>query len=145
LGVGPVHLKSDRTGSLQFGALPWRKVDDRLQIMLITSRETQRWVIPKGWPMEGIEPAQAAAVEAYEEAGIRGQMGSTLGSYWYDKRQKDQSVRVLQVEVFPMEVDSELAHWPEARERRRRWFEPEFAAKAVGEAELSQIILDFAP
>jgi len=93
--------------------------------------------------MEGIEPAQAAAVEAYEEAGIRGHMGGTLGAYWYDKRQKDQSIRVLQVQVFPMEVDSELSHWPEARERRRRWLEPENAARAVDEAELATIIREF--
>ncbi|RYG11658.1 MAG: NUDIX hydrolase [Caulobacteraceae bacterium] len=138
-------MKSDRSGDTQYAALPWRREAGRLQVMLITSRETQRWVIPKGWPMQGIEPAQAAAVEAYEEAGLRGQMGPAIGAYSYGKRQKDQSVKTLTVEVFPMEVDSEMAYWPEARQRRRRWFDHLVAAEAVDELELTQIIRQFNP
>lgn len=113
--------------------------------MLITSRETQRWVIPKGWPMEGLTAAQAAATEAYEEAGLRGIMGEAIGVYAYAKRLKDLNTRDLSVEVFPMKVEGELTFWPEAQVRRRRWFSREAASSAVEEAELAEIISGFTP
>jgi 8-oxo-dGTP pyrophosphatase MutT (NUDIX family) len=76
--------------ALQYAALPMRRVNGRLEVMLITSRETRRWVVPKGWPMEGLSAAEAAAREAYEEAGVEGTVAtSPLGHYHYDKRLKN--------------------------------------------------------
>jgi 8-oxo-dGTP pyrophosphatase MutT (NUDIX family) len=145
-GSEAVRVKTDRSGAVQFAALPWRRTDTgAVEIMLITSRETQRWVIPKGWPMEGLTAAQAAATEAYEEAGLRGVMGDAIGVYPYAKRLKDLNTRDLMVEVFPMRVEGELSFWPEAHVRRRRWFSRETAAGAVEEVELADLISAFAP
>ena len=72
--------------SQQYAALPWRNAQG-FEILLITSRETRRWVIPKGWPMPGNSPAESAAQEAYEEAGIRGKIAvQAIGHYGYRKR-----------------------------------------------------------
>src|SRR5687768_10703659 len=77
----------------QYGALPYDPGEDgEPRVLLITSRETKRWVIPRGNPIAGLGPAQAAAQEAYEEAGIRGEIEeSALGAYRYDKRRPDGS------------------------------------------------------
>jgi 8-oxo-dGTP pyrophosphatase MutT (NUDIX family) len=141
-----VRVKTDRSGMVQYGALPWRRTDAGvLEVMLITSRETFRWVIPKGWPMDGLTPAEAAATESYEEAGIRGRTGASRGVYSYSKRLKDLTLRDLTVEVFPLHVENELSFWPEAAARRRRWFSSAAAANAVDEPELAEIIRAFRP
>ena len=138
-------MKSDKSSGMQFGVLPWRN-DDRLEILLVTSRETYRWVIPKGWPMKGLTGALSAVTEAFEEAGIEGDLDEQpIGTYPYIKRLKDGELRPLTVEVFPLRVTRELAEWPERDERQRRWFTLQEAAFAVDEYELTQIILAFKP
>ena len=70
-------VKNHRPTRIQFGALPYRF--DRhadLEVLLITSRETGRWIIPKGGPIKGFKPGQTAALEAYEEAGVRGRVSA---------------------------------------------------------------------
>ena len=124
----------------QYAALPWRRVTE-LEILLITSRETQRWVIPKGWPMDGLSEAEAAAQEAYEEAGIRGTMATpSAGFYTYAKRVRGGGKTRCRVDVFAMEVTEILDLWPEAHQRRRQWFTPQEAARHVNEPELAEII-----
>ncbi len=126
----------------QVGALPFRRSDDGgYRIFLITSRESRRWVIPKGWPMNGRKPFEAAAREAYEEAGLVGHIGKRpLGIYVYDKRLKNRDSVLCQVKVFPLEVRRQLKTWPEQDQREGRWFSPSDAAEAVAEAGLSGII-----
>lgn len=135
--------KSDESRR-QFGALPYRRTPDGgLEVMLVTSRETRRWVIPKGWPMKKLAPYAAAAREAYEEAGLAGSIArEPLGSFTYEKRLKSRDYVSCEVEVFAMEVTKEAKRWPERDERERRWFEPEAAARRVEEEELAEIILD---
>ena len=129
----------------QYAALPWRN-SGTLKILLISSRESRRWVLPKGWPMKGREPHAAAAREALEEAGIKGKIGkSPLGAYHYYKRRKNGANLRCEVTVFPMQVSEERKNWLEKRERVRRWFDLTEAADAVEEDELRQIILAFAP
>ena len=124
----------------QYAALPWRRVAE-LEILLITSRETQRWVIPKGWPMDGLSEAEAAAQEAYEEAGIKGAMATpSAGFYTYAKRVRGGGKTRCRVDVFAMEVTEILDLWPEAHQRRRQWFTPQEAAAHVNEPELAEII-----
>jgi 8-oxo-dGTP pyrophosphatase MutT (NUDIX family) len=130
--------------ALQFGALPFRR-GEGLEILLVTSRETRRWVIPKGWPMKGKKPPAAAAREALEEAGVTGRIGkSALGAYPYLKRLKNGAPAPCQVRVFPLQVLREHETWPEMTQRERRWFSPEAAAAAVDEPELAEMILEFA-
>lgn len=127
----------------QYGALPWRRTDG-LKILLITSRETKRWVIPKGWPIDGLTPAESAAQEAFEEAGIRGiANGMSYGHYDYQKQLRGE-VRHCRVDVFALEVNQILEKWPERRQRKRQWFDVEEAAGLVAEPALAAIIRRFA-
>ena len=105
------------------------------EVMLITSRETRRWVIPKGWPMPGQAPAEAAMIEAFEEAGLEGELArrAKLGSYAYLKRQPAATSLAIKVDVFAMAVARQLADWPEFGQRETRWFVPADAAGMVAE------------
>ncbi len=116
-------MKKD-TASQQYAALPWRQAAGP-EILLITSRETRRWVIPKGWPIPAHSAAESAAQEAYEEAGIRGGMAAQpIGHYRYRKRLPGGAKKPFQVDVFGMEVTEVLDLWPEAHERTRDGFRP---------------------
>ncbi|MFL6797960.1 MAG: NUDIX hydrolase [Xanthobacteraceae bacterium] len=132
----------NKTQALQYAALPYRRNDeDKLEIMLITSRDTGRWIIPKGWPIPNLGPADAAAREAYEEAGLIGRIGDQpIGRYFYDKRLDDGSKVHCAVVVFTLEVEKQRKSWPERDERRTRWFIGEEAVVAVDEPELRAII-----
>jgi 8-oxo-dGTP pyrophosphatase MutT (NUDIX family) len=131
----------------QFGALPWRVTDGKVEILLITSRGSGRWIIPKGWPMNGATPAEAAATEAYEEAGVEGKLSNAvLGFYSYRKRiAKDGDNLPIVVAVFPLRVKKMLKSWPEKHERKRRWMSRKKAAALVREPELAQMIRLFDP
>jgi len=131
--------------SYQVAAIPTRRcAGGALELLLVTSRDTGRWVIPKGWPWKSKPDHEAAAGEAWEEAGVRGQISAApIGHYSYDKREID-SVRELEVVVFLMEATEERDAWPEAHERRRAWFDPKDAAKLVEEPELKAILKSLA-
>ena len=136
-------MNADST-SQQFAALPWRQAQG-FEILLITSRETRRWVIPKGWPMAGHAAAESAAQEAYEEAGIRGRVATpAIGHYGYTKRVRGSGKKRFRVDVFAMEVTEILDLWPEAHERTRQWLSPQEAAAHVNEPELATLIRAFA-
>jgi len=126
----------------QVGVLPIRRGrDGAVKVLLVTSRESRRWVIPKGWPMKGRKPFEAAAQEAYEEAGLRGSVGKRpLGYYLYEKRLKNLEAVTCQVKVFPLRVRKQLKHFPEEHQRELRWFTPAEAAEAVTEPGLAAII-----
>jgi 8-oxo-dGTP pyrophosphatase MutT (NUDIX family) len=126
----------------QYGVIPIRIVErGRVEVMLMTSRGTGRWVIPKGWPMRHRSPAGTARQEAYEEAGITGRLWSrrSVGTYRYEKVDERFSGEVT-VRVFVLEVDQQLKDWPERGQRRRRWFATRRAASLVQERELSQLL-----
>ena len=127
----------------QVAALPIKRDEDgSIRVLLVTSRETQRYVIPKGWPWPGHKDHKAAAREALEEAGIVGKPGKkSIGEYTYDKRRPDGTVPVT-VTVFLLEVERELETWPEQHERKRVWLRPTTAAKKVAEPELARIICE---
>ena len=130
----------------QFGAICWRRHKDDVQIALITSRRTRRWVIPKGWPVDGATPAEAAAREAYEEAGIEGPVSDVcLGIYSYSKIFEDTESLPCVVAVFPVKVKKVLRDWPERRERKRKWVTPRKAAAMVDDPELRRLLREFDP
>ena len=113
--------------------------------MLVTSRETKRWVLPKGWPMAGLGAAQAAAREALEEAGIKGRISShKIGGYRYSKRLKRGNFIDCSVDVYALHVMTQRADWPEKRQRVARWFHSSEAAQLVAEPELASLIKSFA-
>jgi len=137
-------MKPTRAVGIQYAALPYRLEAQQVRILLITSRETRRWVIPKGWPITGLKPQDAAAAEASEEAGLIGRVESTpLGSYHYLKRLKRDQVMAVQVIVFPFDVQGQFGSWKEQGQRTSRWFPYRKAATLVAEPSLRRLIRDF--
>ncbi len=129
---------------LQYAALPYRVTDD-LEVLLITSRQTGRWVLPKGWPIKGKKPHDCAAQEAMEEAGVRGKIGkASLGFYRYLKRLPDGVDIACVVAVYPLLVQRQLDRWPEQGQRTIAWFSAPDAASRVEEGELQSLIRAFA-
>ncbi len=132
-------------GQRQVAAIPFRKKAGRCEVMLITSRETKRWVIPKGWPMEGRTDYNAAKREAFEEAGIEGRIGKkVIGRYGYVKRLKDGVETQCHVDVYLLKVDNLKRNWPEKSERTRAWFSVAEAAYQVRDPDLEMVILALA-
>lgn len=118
--------------------------DAPVSILLVTSRENRRWVIPKGNPPKGLSPHDAAALEAEEEAGVRGVICPVaLGSYRYRKKRASGASLMLDVDVFPLAVRDVRDAWKEQGERERRWFTLEAAAQAVDEDDLKDLIRSF--
>ena len=139
-------LLNDNTTRAQFGALCWRMHGGKPEVLLITSRDTGRWIIPKGWPIDGLAPEAAAAKEAWEEAGVTGEIwASCVGLYRYSKALTPiRSVPCL-VAVYPLRVGKLAKRYPEVGQRRRKWFPVEKAAKKVDEPELREILAAFSP
>lgn len=130
---------------LQAAALPWRHGESgSLEVLLVTSRGTGRWVLPKGWPEGAEELFDAAAREASEEAGVAGMVSSSqLGRYYYGKVLANGLEKRCEVPVFPLEVTQISEKWPERKERKRRWFSPAEAARIVDEPDLAELIVGF--
>ena len=137
-------MSKRRSRKVQYAALPFRPGPHGVEILLITSRETRRWVVPKGWPMQDRAPHEAALIEAHEEAGLDGWIAERpAGAYRYGKRLKSGAVRDVEVQVFPLRVTHEGEDWPEREQRERRWFAAAEAAAAVDEPELKALIAAF--
>jgi 8-oxo-dGTP pyrophosphatase MutT (NUDIX family) len=131
--------------SKQVAALPWRRVETGIEVLLVTTRTTKRWVIPKGWPMNGKADHEAAAIEAYEEAGVRGHIASApCGHFGYLKISDSGKARHVSVTVYALEVDQNLTDWPERQERERRWLPSTKACAMAGDAELVPVLKAFA-
>jgi 8-oxo-dGTP pyrophosphatase MutT (NUDIX family) len=128
--------------SRQVGALPVRRgPDGTLLVLLVTTLQTQRWIIPKGWPWPGQQDCTSAAAEAREEAGVLGEARAvSIGSYTYEKRRSSGRLPV-RVTVYLLEVQQELDTWPECERRQRAWFTLSDAAAAVREPELRSLLL----
>ena len=130
-------------GKQQVAALCWR-ADTALDVLLVTSLKTQRWILPKGWPEPELGPADNAAREAFEEAGVMGKISpEPIGSYHYLKEKKDGGGIPCSVEVFALEVTKQLDDWPEKSSRQLAWLPLDQAAARVVEPSLRQMIKDF--
>jgi 8-oxo-dGTP pyrophosphatase MutT (NUDIX family) len=126
---------------IQVAALCLRESRTGPEVLLITSRGTGRWVLPKGWPMKGRTLAGAAQQEAWEEAGVVGRVRETpVGYYPYRKRHRTGLALACRVEVFRLDVADLARDWPERKSRKRRWMRPEDAARAVDEPELAALL-----
>jgi 8-oxo-dGTP pyrophosphatase MutT (NUDIX family) len=139
--------KDKSHSSTQFAALPWR-INERgiRQVMLLTSRDTRRWVIPKGWPMKKRKPAEVASQEAYEEAGLIGHIVGKrpVGKFHYAKLLPKKGEVLCQVRVFLFRVEQQLDDWPEKGQRETKWFNADEAVNLVDEGGLAEIIDRFA-
>ena len=139
--------RTQESETRQVAALPWRRTDaGAVEIMMITSRETRRWVVPKGGRMAGKADHEAATIEAYEEAGLQGVIAERpVGHFRYLKRLRSGEDRACMVAVYPLEVLIQLGGYPEAGQRELRWMDRRTAAEAVHEADLAELIRAFEP
>lgn len=125
----------------QVGAIPVRKGEDgQLEVLLVTSRDTGRWIIPKGWTSKRMSDSKAAAREARQEGGVTGKITSKpIGGYRYRKVEPDGG-RMIDVAVFLLTVKKEKSRWSEQDQRERAWFDVPTAARRVREARLAALI-----
>ncbi len=130
----------------QHAALCFRQTAGQTEILLITSRDTGRWVLPKGWPKKAEEGAATALREAHEEAGVIGQpVPGCVGMYFYDKTMPAAAALPCSVSVHAVEVEYLSYSFPEMGLRRREWFAPAEAALRVAEPELRDLLASFRP
>ncbi len=124
----------------QYAALPYVQLGGDIWVCLITSRETKRWVIPKGWPKPPFAPHEQAAREAKEEAGLVGDIWTEpIGSYTYRKRLHLTS-KDCRVAVYPLLVRAQRGRWREQAERQLVWVSAVEAAGMVAEPDLGQLL-----
>lgn len=128
----------------QVAALCFRQSDAGKEVLLITSRDTGRWIIPKGWPITGKDAPDAAMQEAWEEAGVRtGRIRQkAIGTFCYEKDMPKGLPLQIETQVFAVKVDKLKSQYPEVAERRRKWVRPSKAADMVAEPELQKILRD---
>lgn len=129
----------------QVAALPFVEIESGLLVLLITTRGRGHWTIPKGWLKSSMPDNKLAALEALEEAGVRGDVGAKpIGSFLYTKRLHLFSWVRCSVDVYPLEVRLQELDWPEKNSRRAMWVEPRLAASKVHEAQLAKVLRGFA-
>lgn len=141
-----ILLMLQRPPRQQYAALCYRlkKKQGLIEVLLLTSRDTGRWVIPKGWPMDGKKPHAVAEREAYEEAGVRGKAEKeALGFFTYQKGMADGLKVACRVQVHALEVTEMLKNFPEKASRTLEWVSCEEAASRVNEPELKALLLGF--
>lgn len=143
IDMNDAHKSGLRT---QFGALCFRMIRGKPEILLITSRKKKRWIVPKGWPMDGKTPAESAEIEAWEEAGVRGRMyDRCLGVYSYLKARDGKSDLPCVTMLYALKVRECASEYPEAHQRSRKWLSPKKAAARVAEPDLAHMIRYFDP
>jgi len=132
---------------IQYAALPYRFTPAAaLEILLVTTRRSRRWIIPKGWPIKGLRPPKSAAREAFEEAGVGGKVGAkSVGLFTYDKLLDEHGIEVrCEVRVFPLLVKRQSEAWPEFEQRVVQWVEPAKAVALIKEPGLKKLVAAFA-
>lgn len=137
------NLFGDAPCRLQVAALPWRVAGDSVEVMLITSRETGRWVLPKGWTEKGEAQWDAAAREAREEAGVKGLIAQDEAGRFIYGKVKPSGMVPCEVIVYPLRVEKICDNWKEKGERNREWFSSLEAAKRVNEPDLAELLSAF--
>lgn len=131
-----------RPRRLQVAALCYDQDGPKKKILLITSRDTGRWILPKGWPIDGLDAAGAAVQEAWEEAGVTTsqEIPEPMGQFTYDKTMDSGGIATVEAHVFAIKVDTLEQEYPESGERSRKWVSPTQAADMVAEPELRELL-----
>ena len=117
-----------------------------LEILVVTTRQSRRWIVPKGWPIKRLTPSRSAAREAFEEAGVRGKISPRpIGAFTYRKTTGQTADDPnYEVKIFPLLVKRQSASWPESEQRVAQWVDPEKAIALIREPELKAIVAKFA-
>jgi 8-oxo-dGTP pyrophosphatase MutT (NUDIX family) len=128
----------------QVAALCWRTSRRGLEVLLITSLNSKRWILPKGWPEADLSGAENAAREAFEEAGVTGKSGAgAIGRYLYLKEKREGGGMPVSVDVFALQVTKQLDNWPEKGLRSMIWVPLDQAAAKVSEPGLRDLLKGF--
>lgn len=136
--LSPVFRRPD---FIQAAALCLREGKAGKEVLLITTLTSHRWILPKGWPMEGRSLGEAALQEAWEEAGVVGKLhDEAIGQFTYRKLVKQGIPVGCTCQVFQVDVDHLADDWPEKGRRERRWVTPEEAAELVEEPDLAELL-----
>ncbi len=137
--VGPLLRRPKR---LQVAALCLKGDGAGKQVLMITSRDTGRWVLPKGWPIDGYDAPGSALQEAWEEAGVKEAEidPDMIGTYEYAKRLTGGAEVDVEVQVYSAKVDKLVDQFPESDERSRKWVSPLDAANMVQEPGLQELL-----
>lgn len=142
---GVVRPLFKRPSGFQVAALCYRKKDGRKEVLLITTLGTGRWMLPKGWPMDGKSAAEAARIEAWQEAGVKtARVGrKPVGEFDYVKHHDDGLEQPCSARVYPLKVKEYVEDYPEAGQRKRQWVPLETAADLVEEDSLKELLRAF--
>jgi len=125
----------------QSGVIPWRIQDGTIEILMVTSRQTGEWIVPKGSVEDHLGPLESAIEEAWEEAGARGTIDpDPVGAYRYEKYGW-----TLEVTLYPLRVTSLEDEWLEDAEREREWVSHEAAIARVRNPGLAAVLTEFDP
>lgn len=137
--VMPIWRRPKR---VQVAALCYRDTEDGKRVLLITSRDTGRWIVPKGWPIDGLDGPGSALQEAWEEAGVKKAdiEDQPIGFYEYAKGLGEGMTVPVSAQVYLTRVRNLSEEYPEASERTRKWFAPAEAANLVDEPDLKEIL-----
>jgi 8-oxo-dGTP pyrophosphatase MutT (NUDIX family) len=128
----------------QVGALCYKIVDDKTQVLLITSRKSKRWIIPKGWKIDKLSNTKSVALEAWEEAGVQGKVSNrSIGTYDYRKKNDSGDFFTCRVNVYGLKVKSLKRKFPEQGQRQLQWVDADRAIEYVFEPELKKLITEF--
>mgnify|MGYP001169309206 CR=1 FL=1 len=128
----------------QIGALCYRFTHKNVKILLVTSRRSKRWIIPKGWKVEKMSNRKSVALEAWEEAGVQGRVSDrSIGTYYYRKRTAKDDFLTCAVKVFALEVKASKKKFPEREQRKLKWVNPTKAIDSVSEPELKTVLKNF--
>ena len=130
----------------QIAALCYRRKKGKLQFLLVTTRTSRRWIVPKGWPMAGLSAQQVAATEAWEEAGVRGIVHERpVGVFSYTKEYDNTPDLPCAAIVYGVKVEQVEKDFPEREERERRWVSRKKALAMVELPELVPLMRAFDP
>lgn len=137
--IKPILFRPKR---VQVAALCFRNHAGKKEVLMVTSRGTGRWILPKGWPIKGKDGAESALQEAWEEAGVKeGHIeGQPIGTFSYEKELKTGLPVPVQTFVYTVEDVQLSDQYPEAHQRQRKWFTPQEAANRVREPELQALL-----
>ena len=130
--------------STRYAALPFRRSRGRWEVLLVTTRRSGRWIVPKGRPIKGCTPARTAKIEALEEAGVSGAISrKSIGSFEWKSRFAKRNVRPSRIEVYPLAVRKEHDSWKDKAHRSRRWLSIAEAARTVHPEEFGDLLQAF--
>ena len=133
-------MSQEHKALFQVAAIPFKYEPDSLKVLLLTTRKTGKWIVPKGWPIEGLNFSQSAEQEALEEAGVKGLISKhPIGDFIYHKKIAPRRKVPCTVLTYGLHVTDQMSEWIEKGQREILWCSLLGAAKKVKNTGLRDI------